>query len=105
MPQQIERYGMAWRDYDDLAIEFHAIRNGGTWTQNGITYGKGLSYHYEAVRKLLWPDLDDHRWHRLCRDNILSHKITVIIGPGSAGKTHEASWIYLVDYFVWPEET
>lgn len=103
----IERYGRMWPDdMDALQIELACIQLGGKWKGNrGQDCGLGFPHHYEQARRLLWPDLDDHRWHRLCRDNILSHKVTVLMGPGSSGKTHEASWIYLVDYFAWPEET
>jgi hypothetical protein len=82
------------------------IRKGGQYTDKaGKLYGNGLSFHYEQMRKLLWPELEDHRWHSLCRDEVLKNKVTVLMGPGSSGKTHEASWIYLCEYFCFPEET
>lgn len=91
-------YGMDWVEgYSSLAIEMECIRQGGL--------KEGLPFHYERMRNLLWPELDDHRWHRLCRDNILSHKVTVLLGAGSSGKTHEASWLYLCEYFCYPDET
>jgi hypothetical protein len=69
----------------------------------------GLPFHYERMRRILWPKLDgDHngqRWHTLCKNEILKNKVTVLMGPGSSGKTHEASWIYLCEYFCFPEET
>lgn len=104
----MERYGQIWpKDCDDLEIEMEMIRRGGRWTENGRTYGRGRAFHYERMRNLLWPELDDHRWHRLCRDEILrdNAKITVLMGAGSSAKTHAASWIYLCEYFCWPEET
>lgn len=94
----VSLYGMKWdSSYSALDVEMECIRRGGL--------KEGLPFHYEKMRKLLWPELDDHRWHRLCRDNILSHKVTVLLGPGSSGKTHEASWIYLCEYFCFPDET
>ena len=91
-------YGLDWgKTATQVEIEMQMIRAGGYITMGGQKYGNGLSYHYETMRKLLWPRLDDHRWHRLCRDSILNNRITVLIGPGSSGKTHEASWIYLVE--------
>jgi len=99
-------YGLDWgKTATQVEIEMQMIRAGGYITMGGQKYGNGLSYHYETMRKLLWPKLDDHRWHRLCRDSILNNRITVLIGPGSSGKTHEASWIYLVEYFCHPDET
>src|SRR6185295_14856319 len=104
----ISKYGLQWPDNAlDIQIEMHMIRNGGRWTDKTGTYGLGNSYHYEQMRKILWPHLDDHRWHSLCRDEILraGTTVTVLMGPGSSGKTHEASWIYLVEYFCFPQET
>jgi hypothetical protein len=83
---------------DDLEIEMAKIRT--------LT-GSARIPHYENVRRLLWPQLDDHRWHCTCRDEILrdNAKVTVLLGPGSTGKTHEAAWPYLCEYMVFPEET
>lgn len=53
----------------------------------GERVGLGLSAHLENMRRIIWPELDgEHngqRWHKLCRDNIADHKITVLMGPGS----------------------
>lgn len=102
-----ERYNARWRDdLSDLQIELAIIRKGGSYQngERGIA-GRGLPYHYEAVRKLLWPWLDDHRWNRLCRDEILKNKITVLMGPKSSGKTHTAAWVGLVSYYASPNDT
>jgi hypothetical protein len=88
--------------YDDLGIEFWAITQGADYCKK---IGTTLSRHYENCRKIIWPELDTHRWHELCRDEITSHKVTVLMGPGSSGKTHEAAWIGLINYWVRPEET
>jgi len=81
-----------------LEIEMTCIRKG---------VGNGLAFHYEQMRRLLWPNLDSHRWHELCLKEIRrpNAKLTVLMGPGSSGKTHEAAWNYLCEYFVFPEET
>lgn len=89
----------------DLQAEMHMIQNEGYVTVNGKKLGKGLVYHYEQMRRIIWPELDDHRWHRVCRDEIVKNKITVIIGPGSSGKTHSAAWLYLCEYWCFPQET
>ncbi len=97
MPEPISKYGANWpSDATDLQIEMGCIRNG---------KGLGLSHHYENMRQILWPHLDTHRWHALCRDEILRNKVTVLMGPGSCGKTHEAAWLYLCEYLVFPDET
>lgn len=80
----------------DLAVEMSCIRN---------DIGLGKSHHYEQMRKILWPRLDSHRWHTLCRDEILHNKITVLMGPASSGKTHEAAWIFLCEYYCFPQDT
>lgn len=92
--------------YDDLGIEFYCIKKGGFWeTPNGTKLGQGLPFHYEQARKLCWPHLDNHRWEILCRDEILKNKVTTIMGCKSSGKTHSPSWIYLIEYWCFPEET
>lgn len=71
---------------------------------------KGLPFHFERIRNLLWPKLDSHRWHVLTRDEILrpktgKSKVTVLMGAASTGKSHAPSWIRLVEYFCFPDET
>jgi hypothetical protein len=106
MPTQREKYGLNWPEStDDLQIEMTMVRKGGQWKVGDRSFGEGIIHHYEQMRKILWPWLDDHRWHRICRDTIHSSKITVLMGPGSSGKTHEAAWNYLCEYFCFPEET
>jgi hypothetical protein len=81
------------------------IQAGGYIEQNGVKHGLGLSQHYENMRQIIWPELDAHRWHNLIRDSMVSNKCTVLAGCGSSGKSHEAAWFYLCDYFVFPETT
>jgi hypothetical protein len=106
-PKTILKYGIRWpANSSDLAIEMGMIRLlSGAPASGPAQMGQGIALHYEAIRKLLWPNLDDHRWHRLCRDEILKNKITVLMGPGSCGKTHEAACTYLTEYLCFPEET
>jgi hypothetical protein len=105
---QISKYGYTFDSsaedengnllWDDLGIEMFMIRK----SQNNPA---ALSIHFENARRILWPDLDSHRWHNLCRDEILSHKVCVLMGCGSSGKTHEAAWISLLDYWCFPDIT
>jgi len=88
--------------YDDVGIEMFMIKKGEDYLKSK---GSSLSFHFENFRKIVWPHLDDHRWHNLCRDEILSHKVCVLMGPGSSGKTHESAWISLTDYWCWPDIT
>lgn len=105
--ETIEKYGAKWpKDLDALQIEMGCIRQGGKWkSKTGVECGAGLSRHYENMRNILWPDLEDHRWNSICRDEILKNKVTVLMGPGSSGKTHTAAWVHLCEYFCYPEDT
>lgn len=106
MSKPISLYGATWPSTaSDVEIEMGCVRKGGKWITNGRECGQGLSFHYEQIRKLFWPKLDDHRWHRLIRDTIIENKCTVLAGPASSGKTHEAAWIFLLEYLIFPEET
>lgn len=107
MAKTFERYGANWPEhFDELQVEMGCIRQGGTWRNKaGEECGRGNIFHYERMRQLLWPELDCHRWHIICRDTILTNKITTLMGPGSCGKTHEASWTYLCEYLCFPDET
>ena len=92
------KYGLVWQDcYDDLQIEMKCIQRGCS--------GAEKIQHYEEMRKLIWPELDDHRWYRLCRDEVLSSKVVVLMGPGSSGKTFTPAWIRLCEYWCFPHET
>lgn len=100
------KYGLEWPgDTDDLKIEMACIRKGGRWQHKGKWVGEGLIHHYEQMRRIIWPELDCHRWHEVCRDAQINHKVTVFMGPGSSAKTHEASWYRLCQYFVSPDDT
>ena len=100
------KYGAEWPNHaTDLEIEMACIRAGGKWVMQGIQCGLGDIHHYEQVRRILWPELDDHRWHRLTRDEILNGKIVTLAGCGSSGKTHAPAWIRLVEWMCFPEIT
>lgn len=107
MPETIERYGAKWpAELDALQIEMGCIRKGGEWkSKTGTKCGEGLSRHFENMRHILWPELDDHRWNSICRDAILNSKVCVLMGPGSSSKTHTAAWVHLCRYFCDPENT
>lgn len=101
-----EKYGMRWPDdTEPLEIEMYAIRQNGKWLNKGKECGHGLPFHYGEMRKIVWPELDEHRWNIICRDSILNNKICVLMGPGSSGKTHSAAWVYLCEWLCFPEET
>lgn len=95
----ISMYGWNWPETStQLQIEMACVKD-------DLDTGHDIAYHYERIRHEIWPELDDHRWNSLCRDEILANKITVLMGPGSSGKTHTSAWIALVDYYCFPDKT
>lgn len=103
---KICKYNAYWPNgTSDLRIEMSCIQNGGCWTIGNRVCGKGLEYHYNAMREILWPHLDNHRWVELCLHEVTNSNVTVLMGAGSTGKTHFASWWALCDYYCFPEHT
>ncbi len=100
-----ERYGLKWRDQDDLQIEMACVQKGGKWMMKGVEYGEGIFYHFRKMQQLLWPDEDDHRWSDLMLSTILTNRITVVAGAKDSGKTHTMSKFALTDYWCFPNET
>lgn len=93
----MKKYGREWpANTPDLAIEMTCIRTGQS--------PHPAVYHYEQMRRIIWPHLDSHRWHVLCTNEIFKNKVTVLMGPGSSGKTHEAAWSRLAEYWVFADE-
>lgn len=107
MPEdKICKYNALWPpEATELNIEMACIRQGGTWVKDKRECGMGLVYHYNAMRRILWPHLDDHRWVQLCLEEVTRSKVTVLMGAGSTGKTHFAAWWGLCDYYCFPEHT
>lgn len=111
MPEPFERYSALWpAEMEELQVEMACVRLGGQWkSKKGVLCGLGTSYHLERMRRIIWPELDgEHngqRWHPLCRETICANKITVLMGCASSGKTHEAAWTYLCEWFADPQNT
>lgn len=98
------KYGLNWPEvYNDLSIELAMVRNKGHI--NGL--GNGHTFHYKEACRLIWPELDTHRWSELAAKEItrVNHKITSFMGPGSTAKTHEAAKWGLIEYFADAENT
>jgi len=88
--------------WDELGIQMWCIRQTDAWRKsNGLT----LEGCYEACRREIWPQLDSHRWHIACRDTVIKSKIAVLMGCASSGKTHTPAWVYLLEYWCYPQET
>ncbi len=78
------------------------IKKGPEWLKEK---GSSLIIHYQRMREIIWPELDTHEWSTTCRDEILASKITTIMGCASSGKTHSPAWIFLSEYWCFPQET
>lgn len=111
MASTFVRYNQSWKnDAHPLEIEMECIRRGGKWTNKaGVQCGMGKPFHFEEMRKIIHPEMDGEaegqRWYTLCRDQILANRVTVLLGPGSSGKTNSAAWIGLYKYWCDPENT
>jgi hypothetical protein len=104
--ERIFKYNAFWpAEATDLRIEMACIQQGGSWFMDDRECGAGLQHHYEAMRRILWPHLDDHRWVQLCLKEVIKNKVTVLMGAGSTGKTNFAAWFSLCDYYCFPEHT
>lgn len=83
------KYGATWlAGTDPLAVELEMIRRFGRFEYRGRKCGEGLPYHVKQARRLLWPDMYDHRWSDLITDTWLkSPGRTGCWGPSSSGKS------------------
>lgn len=101
-----DRYNLRWPDgTHPLTIEFHCIRKGGAWVENGVSCGAGMFHHFKQAQKLLWPSHDHTRWSDAVLRSFCEHEITVLIGCSDSGKTFGISKIVLVDYWAAPDKT
>lgn len=104
-------YGARWPGADNstdslLKIEMSCIQHGGQWQdKSGKTCGLGKYKHFQNMRKLIWPDLDSHRWQQLATQEMLSAKVCTLLGVGGSGKTHCAAALFLLDYWCFPYDT
>jgi hypothetical protein len=99
------KYELDWQDRSALAIELHMIQRGGQWTEDGITYGHGLEYHFLAARALAWPKRYRHRWTDLIYHEIIKNQISIFMGAASTQKTGHISEWCLLDYWAHPQNT
>lgn len=94
------KYGLTWsKDETDLQIELWMIAH---------PEFKGFisrEHHFVAARKLLWPNLDEHRWWKLGFKECVKNKTVVFCGCASSGKTHTAAEFGLISFFSDPENT
>lgn len=99
-----EAFDMEWpAETSLLNVHFWMIRQGEDWLK---AEGRSLFYHYREIQTLLWGDRAQHHdWSDLMLKTILENRITTVLGPKDAGKTHVMARYALVDYFAFPKET
>jgi hypothetical protein len=97
---KVFRYGKSWDDsISPLQTELWMIANP---TSKGFV---SRVHHFTEARRLLWPDLDEHRWWKLGFKECVENKTCVFLGCASSGKTHTASEFGLISYFADPQNT
>lgn len=102
----VNLYGERWdAQLSPVNIEIACIRNGGQWQHHGKTCGLGLYQHYLNLERLLWPNMDFHRWAQLCLKEMVEHSVVVLMGPKSSGKTSCAAMFALCEYWIEPANT
>src|SRR6185436_12222526 len=98
-----QKYDLHWdQETSAIEIEIWLIQQGEDWIKER---GRTLFFHYRELQNLLWPNYDSHEWSDLMLKTILENRITTVIGPKDAGKTHGMAKYALTDYFCFPRET
>lgn len=105
--QPINLYGLLWpSEYPTIKIIKECVRLGGQWKDDkGNLVGAPLFQLYRDAQTVLWPSYNHHEWSDLILKTILENRITAVIGPKDAGKTHVMARFALTDYFFFPRET
>ena len=86
-----------------MQIELECIRRGGRWKNKaGQTVGGGLFEHYKAVQSIVAPWKKWDKWSTLILEEIIKNRLTVLTGPASSTKTHNAAFYALVSYMARP---
>lgn len=98
----MKAYGLNWPFDDPIDVELDAIRRGGRWQIQGRWFGEGLFHHYKALQSLLWPWKKWDRWSELILENLLKNRMTVLVGPANASKTHSVASFILSRYICFP---
>ena len=102
-PPKFKKYNLMWEaDTEPLAIEFWCIRQGADHCKKN---GRTLLEHYVNAKRMLWPNLDEHRWATLSLEKMVENKSCVLMGCASSGKTHTGAVFSLITYFASPEDT
>lgn len=104
--KRIEKYGLKWDAKLDAAqIERKMLQHGGYFHSKGEKFGLGIFQHFKNYWAALWPDDEQTWWTDLMLKEIIEHRFTGIIGPGSSWKTSTCARLALMDWSLFPECT
>lgn len=95
-------YGRSWRFDDPIDVEIECIRLGGKWKSEGKWWGEGLYHHYKTLQSELWPWKKWDPWSCLILEHLLKNRMTLLVGPASASKTHSVAAFVLSRYICFP---
>lgn len=98
----VKAYGCSWSTDDPFEIELAALRMGGRWETRRGPCGNGQLFHFQQLQNLIAPWKKWDRWSTLILENIIEHRLTVLTGPASSTKTHNAAFYALCKYIINP---
>lgn len=99
----MKAYGANWLTDDPFEVELLSIQYGGRWNnKRGEPCGAGLDTHYRKLQSIIAPWKQWDRWSSLILEHIIKNRLTVLTGPASSTKTHNAAFYALCKYIVNP---
>lgn len=92
----MRKYNRPWPDdAHPLEIEFAMIQIGHE-SGNRVDLVK----HYVEAQKILWPNIDHHRWWTICLRSIINNEVSVFMGPSDSSKTNVMAAFVLTDWWA-----
>lgn len=95
-------YGLSWPYDDPIDVELECIRLGGKFQIQNKWFGEGLAHHYQKLQSELWPWKKWDPWSLLILQELIQNKLTLLVGPANAAKTHSVAAFMLSRYIAYP---
>lgn len=102
---RIERYGLLWSAAKDpLSIEIDMIKKRGKVERKdrGDFAGNGVLFHWQAAKRLIWPEFEITRWDELRTQCFLEYTYIGEMGCAAGGKSQSACCNFLLDWYLQP---